>query len=123
MSAWDTVPTPKEITEYPEEEWTEYMQSVYRSLGHWWIENRFHDQDGFFAEYAGSEKCLALGHVPPADPSDWETVLDHGLGWSGEVLCDGTRYGIACTHCEGECSHERPPLVWTLPGVIGASRV
>lgn len=121
MSAWENVPTPEEVATYTDEEWAEYMADVYDELSGWWDDMKFHDQNGYFAEYAGSEKCLALGHVPPADPADWETIPGHSTGWDAEALCDATRYGTACSYCEGECSQERPPLLWNLPGVIGAT--
>lgn len=117
MIAEDEVPTTDEMDEYTEQEWADYMETVYEGILKWRAEGWRHDQDGFFAEYAGSEKCLELGHVAPADPDDWETVPGHSLGWDREALCDATRYGVACLYCEGECSHEQPASVWALPGV------
>lgn len=91
-----------------------------------------HDRDGYFAELAGSEKCLALGHVTPeiawdddfdkveADHPEW--AAKHPWSWDGERLCLDTRYGVACTACEGECDSITLPVVelWSLPGVRAA---
>lgn len=122
MSEWETVPEPEEIAEHTEEEWADYMQSVYDGMKVWWGEAKFHDEDGYFADVAGSEACLALGHTPFQDDTG-EAWPGHPIGWNGEVLCEGTRYGVACMQCEGECEHERPESVWSMPGVIGAAHV
>jgi hypothetical protein len=95
----------------------------------WWDEVRWqvsyhhsvrhdgHNRDGYFAEIAGSEKCLALGHRP--DPElGWETddLYDsHPYGWHGDQLCTATKYGTACTECESDdCPWEPadPEILW-----------
>jgi hypothetical protein len=63
-----------------------------------------HNLDGWFAEAAGSEKCLALGHKPKEDARDefdeWDDD-NHPYGWFGFV-CAETRWGQACTVCESD---------------------
>lgn len=104
MSAWESIPDADEFDDAAELE--EYMQDVYRDLRLYWYDRKCHDRDGWFAEEAGSDKCLALGHKP--DPEDgWRADPDdHPMSWDGDPLCIGTRCGEACTQCEGECDFE-----------------
>ena len=67
-------------------------------------ERMLHNQDGYFAEKAGSPACVALGHKEPE--GGWYERYDdeeHLIGWDNEPLCVATRFGVACTVCEGEC--------------------
>lgn len=86
----------------PDEDWEDVVR--WEVNYHHAVRHDGHNRDGYFAEVAGSEKCLALGHKP--DPEqDWDTeeLYDsHPYGWDGERLCIGTKYGAACTECESE---------------------
>lgn len=116
MSAWEDVPTEAELSSWSDEEREEWLRDALDELAGYAAEARFHDTDGYFAHEAGSPECLALGHKP-SEFGEWDEDDQHESGWDGDLLCLGTRYGVACTNCEGECSHEIPPSVWTLPGV------
>lgn len=94
-----------------------------------------HDREGYFADFANSAACTALGHVQPPgeqfdDDIDGEPLTpeaqawadEHPWSWDGDRLCAGTKYGVACTACEGECISITLPTVnlWELPGVRAA---
>lgn len=97
----------------------EYMDAVYSSLRYGSRERAFHNRDGFFADPAGSDKCVELGHREPL--SDWSEREDdlHPRGFDGELLCLGTRHGQCCTECEGECGAPEWLLMST-PGELWA---
>lgn len=83
-----------------------------------------HNRDGFFAEEAGSDACLALGHQPNPDMplrEQWVDVEGHEYGYT-DWLCSATKYGQSCTYCEGECIWPVPPRLWALPNVTGEAR-
>lgn len=103
MSAWETVPADDEFDS--EEERDEYLSDVYVDLRNYWYDRRYHDRDGYFCELAGSEECEALGHKPDKEYG-WDDDQEHPYGWDGEVICPATRFGAACTQCEGECDFE-----------------
>jgi len=65
-----------------------------------WVGHRDHDLNGFIAEFAGSDECVALGHV--ADVYGGWDAQTHPYGWGNEQMCVATRYGTACTYCESE---------------------
>lgn len=111
----------QEMPTHGSEEWTEQeraelqeeLQDAATHLARYHDYRRAHDSDGYFAELAGSTKCLALGHREPFDEDT------HTEGWEGELICDATRYGDACMYCEGECDfgYGRVQLLWDAPGV------
>jgi len=85
-----------------DEDWHDEIGS---RILYWWSEHKFHDRNGWYAELAGSPKCLALGHEwnPEGDDLEHER-FGHEPGWGGDNwICPDTRYGSACTECEGEC--------------------
>jgi hypothetical protein len=98
VSAWEEPPAPGELTD---DELDEYLAYVYEDLREAYRDRHLHNRDGFFADVAGSEACVALGHPDSADALE---VDGHERGWTGEVICTGTRFGVACTECEGECA-------------------
>jgi hypothetical protein len=111
VSADESIPSPDEFDS--EAELDEYMEDVYRGLRNYWSDRRFHDRDGFFCEEAGGRECEALGHQP--DPEvGWDDDDEHPRGWGGEIICPATRYGTACTSCEGDCDLEffDPSALW-----------
>jgi hypothetical protein len=113
MSAWEDVPAPDEWAECTDAEWDEYMRDVYKDVRGYWFERLHHDRRGYFAELAGSNECLVLGHEP--DPATgWVDVNDHQRGWGGEYICEATAYGTACMECEGDCPFEffEPSKLW-----------
>ncbi len=120
MSAWEKVPAAddRDWLLMDEAERETYLRAVFDELGGEQAESRLHDRDGFYAHEAGSEECLALGHVPPEDPADWEVIPGHETGWNDSILCVATKYDTACTVCEGECSYEVPKSIWSMPGVL-----
>jgi hypothetical protein len=71
---------------------------------------QYHDQNGYYAEPAGGEQCLALGHTEDS----YEDEETHPPSWDWDNLCIATRHGSCCTACEGECSMEPPALIWEL---------
>ena len=83
----------------PDEDWLDFVR--------WDVNTNWHDQaslhplTGFFAQYAGSNACVALGHVSRKD-DDWEDVEGHPMGFGEEFLCIGTAYGVCCTVCESD---------------------
>lgn len=100
MSAEDRPPTDDEFDDAAELE--EYMQDVYHDLRYYWSDRRYHDRDGYFCEIAGGAACEALGHKP--DPEfGWDDDEEHFYGWDSEIICPATRWGAACSQCEGEC--------------------
>lgn len=127
MTVHDIVPTvPEAAADEPDlfEDWLvetfdELADEEHaRRIGH-------HDRDGYFAHEAGSAKCVALGHASRVDEGHplfdaWDA--EHPYGWSGERLCLQTRYGEACSGCEGDCEFTIPPSLWQLPGVTGERR-
>ena len=120
MSAWEDVPTGKDLEDWETDELEEYLQDVYRDLRDYVQDAKLHDEDGYLCDLAGSEACLALGHVPN-EHGEWSDEDDqHPSGWDGDLLCKATRYATACSYCEGECSFESLPRLWTLPGVFAA---
>jgi len=116
MSAWETVPSVEDLATWTDGEIEEYLRDVFDELSGYSDEARRHDRDGYFADLAWSEKCQALGHEPN-EFGEWDEDELHESGWDGELLCVMTRYGEACTLCEGECSYEPAPNLWTLRGV------
>ena len=85
-----------------DEDWND---EVRWQINLWWSEKPMHDRDGYIAEYAGSEKCLALGHV--IDPDGEWNADTHPWGWGLEPMCPATQYDTACTRCESsECEFE-----------------
>jgi hypothetical protein len=84
-----------------EEDWEDLVGS---QLRYWWSEHKYHDRNGWYAELAGSEQCLALGHEwnPDGDDIDHER-FEHQPSWDDRWICPDTRYGSCCTECEGEC--------------------
>ena len=108
-----------------EEDWEDEVR--WQVNQYWTTERRFHNQDGFIADEAGSERCKALGHEPTPmeyeEAGEWYTELEwgdddiHVFGWDGEYLCKGTIQGPACTECESEdCDYRRdnPENFWRL---------
>lgn len=93
---------------------------------------RYHDTASYFAECAWSEQCLALGHQRDPEAYDEDgTYLDtedqlyaddeHCTGWNGDTICRGTRFGVACSQCEGECDYQAVgPNLWEM--VAGGAR-
>ena len=100
----------------------EYLVELFKSLPSEHKARAWHDSDGYFADYAGGEKCLALGHKPFEEMDDtsgedgYSPAVDHGASWDGEELCLSTKYGVACSYCEGECSHGygQIPNLWEM---------
>lgn len=128
MSAHDIAPVGVHAGSWwdeTDEEREEYLLEVFFELPLIHRERHHHDRNGWYAELAGSEACLALGHrYDPDGATDDDTWLpedQHGYGWQGEQLCTGTRYGVACTDCEGECDQTDPVDLWSLPGVAAAA--
>jgi hypothetical protein len=78
-------------------------------LLYFYNERKFHDRKGFFCDLAGSPACLALGHTEPPNDAPWgdedddPNAEDHIHGWDGDIICQATSYGAACSQCEGEC--------------------
>ena len=99
-----------DLSEVEREEW---LQDCFAQFADHCREAAEHDQDGYYAEAAGEAACTALGHTED-DIEDEET---HPPSWDGKRLCGATRNGSCCVICEGECSFERAPLLWSLPGV------
>lgn len=136
MSAHDGVPE----TEAELQSWFEEMDeteredflthSVFRDIVYMEHERRtFHNQDGFYAHLAYDKECRALGHEPsfvdgeeePYDDDELSNDGTHVSSWSGDTLCGETRWGTACTECEGECDYAYSiPKLWALPGVMTA---
>lgn len=117
MSAWETVPEvdDPDIAAMDEVELEEYLDDVFGGLLEYErLRQAGHNQDGYFAKYAGSDECIALGHTE----DDYENDETHPPSWDGDPLCLATRYGTCCTECEGECSYEPVPLIWSKPGVL-----
>lgn len=87
-------------------------------------ERMMHNSEGWLAECAFSEKCLALGHKPGEDGEDgdpdWDQHYadgDHVYGWDAEMICVGTKHGIACSECESpDCEYDfgRIPSIWEM---------
>jgi hypothetical protein len=102
----------------PDEDWED---EVRWALNYRERERKYHDRDGYFAEEAGSPQCEALGHTP--DPENgWEGDAEHPYGWGGgDPICPDTRFGVACSQCEGDCSGIEDDVTqdafWGLPGV------
>lgn len=117
MSAWEGVP------EESEADWSVmndvereiYLSDVYRELRDFAYRRKDHDQDGWWADDAGSDKCRALGH----EEADWDNDETHPSSFDGEPLCYATRHGSLCTVCEGECyyDYDEARLLWSSPGV------
>lgn len=128
MSAHDDILTTEEAeAEFTEVELEEYLLDAFAEIAEFESERRaFHDRDGYLAELAGSVACAALGHAAHVDedsPLYDEWIEAHPVGWSGEHLCEATRFGSACTACESESCDFRPaPSLWDLPGVTGRAR-
>lgn len=124
MSAWEDVPTGAELEDldtWAEADLDDYFQGVYKDLREWYRDRDRHDRDGFFAEFAYSNACREAGH--PQESTDGEDPLrttdEHITGWDGHLICLATKYGVACSECEGE---DCPYLVeftglWALRGV------
>lgn len=117
MSAFD------EAAEYhytSDEEREDYLDDVFSEIRYlnWGLRHGDHDRNGFFADEAGSDQCVALGHTE----SDWENDETHPMGWDGDPICEATKFGQACSACEGECDFSTPSVVkiWELPGVMAA---
>lgn len=99
------------------------LRDLYRWLRRDGSEVRPHDRDGWFADWAGSEKCLALGHERQDDYPEWDEDT-HNIGFDGDWLCESTRYGTCCTYCESEdCGATRRDVnIWRAPWVTGGAR-
>lgn len=141
MSHYEAVPT--DLEEWFEEFNTdeivdEFLRATSLDIMRYHRERlKFHDRNGYFAEFAYEPKCLALGHErsryePEESEPDAETDFepidddqlmrdgDHESGFNGEIICTGTRYGTCCTECEGYCEYENTGgNLWALPGVTG----
>lgn len=128
MSALDAV-APVGIATWPEEDLEEYLADTFDDIREIDHERRHggHDRDGYFAHLAGSTACVKLGHAPESSlefDDDGEPVSKeakawaegHPLSWDGDRFCSETRYGVACTACEGECDSITTPTVdlWAL---------
>jgi elongation factor P--beta-lysine ligase len=105
----------------PDDDWADFVR--------WEVDQKWkshaenHDRNGFFAEYAGSEQCLALGHTADEE-GEWDDDA-HPYGWDGDQICVATRYGLACTECESdECFGEDTDTraFWELFSADGSSR-
>ena len=121
LGPWDDVPeVDQEWLEFTDDELEGILGSLAASLAYEQQQYKPHDQDGWFAEFAGSTACLALGHKPN-EYGEWDEDAIHESGWDGETLCTSTKYGSACTHCEGECDMQAPPSLWALPGVLAST--
>lgn len=112
--------------DWPDADREEWLTDTFGAITTFDHERRHvHDLDGFYAQPAGSEPCLALGHTYDPDRSAvvgddmYEPADLHPFGWGGGgPICTATRYGVACTYCEGECDHhDVVPVLWGLPGV------
>lgn len=123
MSAQDEVREVAEwLAEKPDEDREEYLASLFKSLPSEHKARAWHDSDGYFADKAGGEKCLSFGHVLHSDLKEWNgedgysPAADHGPSWDGEELCLSTKYGVACSYCEGECSmnYGQIPSLWEM---------
>lgn len=95
----------------------------------------YHDQDGYFAELAWSERCIALGHQRDPQAYDGDTYFEtedqlyadgvhaaswDGDSWDGDSICVSTRYGTACVYCEGDCDHDiTGPNLWEMVAAHG----
>lgn len=100
-----------------EEEREEFLTGSFDDITYTYFEAKNHDTDGFFADEVGSAGCLAAGHTVYEDQDD-DPLYDDGThirGWDWEPLCTATRYGEACTYCEGECQVTVPTVdLWAM---------
>lgn len=115
-----------------EAEREEYLRDAFKEITDFDHERRhFHNRQGFYADLAYEAKCLALGHERSIDeesnepePEDDDELARDGThipSWGGDMLCGDTRYGTACTECEGECDFLiHIPDLWQLTGVTAA---
>ncbi|MHA3723801.1 hypothetical protein ACXR2T_07970 [Leucobacter sp. HY1910] len=104
----------------------EILEDLFREITVYDHERRaHHDADGFFADFAFSDACRALGHergTPPAgesfDPYEDDPQFSdgtHDTGWDGEIICLDTRRGVACTVCEDHCAYaDQAVPLWRL---------
>ncbi len=123
MSYFDVIPSLVDDWNPDGEDEREYMDEVFRTLtSYHWERRHFHDRNAFYAEEAWSEKCLALGHVETDEAEDENEHYvngDHQYGWDYTMICLDTRYGEACSECEGECDYwDTGGDLWALPGVL-----
>lgn len=98
----------------------EWLQETFTSIIRFDFDRRhFHNRDGWFADEAFSEKCLALGHSEEGGDDPHYADGQHSRGWDGSMLCEGTKWGVACTECESEaCPYLEEALsIWDAPGV------
>lgn len=130
MSSYDEVPVSgpalADWQSSTEEENEEFLRFTFKDIARDHHDRRhFHDKDGFYAEYAWSKECLALGHVKPdvyldAEDDPYFESNEHAWGWDSDVICMPTRYGTACTVCEGECPFDVDlPDLWALVALAG----
>lgn len=116
MDAEDSIPVGIYDDFESEEEREEALLEAFTAITYAYYEAKHHDSDGFFAYEVGSPQCLALGHSVHDDLESDPLYGDgtHIMGWT-EPICSATRYGVACTYCEGECDHQLPRVkLWTL---------
>lgn len=122
MTYYDEVPVGDYAAEYDpdgkdEQEW---LEETFKSITRFDFDRRhFHNRDGWFADEAFSEKCLALGHREEEGDDPHYADGDHSYGWDGSMLCEGTKWGVACSECESEdCPYlETVSSVWDMKRV------
>ena len=130
MALWEEVQDiAEQFSEMTEAEVEEDLQWHFKHIEPWHRERKMHNGNGWFADFAWSERCLAAGHEK--DPQaldddgayhDHEDALygdgTHCSGFDGDVLCTETKWGTCCTTCEGEdCEYgfgELKPSLWEM---------
>lgn len=121
MSCFDEVPVMDPTWNPDGSDERDFMEDVFKSITQFDFERRhFHNGDGWFAEEAFSEKCLALGHAEDADGDDPHYADgDHTYGWNDSMICTDTKWGVACTECESDdCPYlESMTSIWSMKGV------
>lgn len=130
MALWEEVrDIADEYAEMSQAEIEGDIQWHLKGIEPWHRERKMHNGNGWFADFAWSEKCLAAGHKK--DPSafdedgayhDYEDELygdgTHVTGFDGDILCTETKWGSCCTDCESEdCEYglgALAPNLWEL---------
>ncbi len=130
MALWEEVrDIADEYAEMSQAEIEDDIQWHLKGIEPWHRERKMHNGDGWFADFAWSEKCLAAGHKKDSSAfdedgayHDYEDELygdgTHASGFDGDLLCTDTKWGTCCTECEGEdCEYafgELRPSLWEM---------